>query len=73
MIPKLDTEMGISVYSTPFKGCGGKIRVESEDFFVKEILSKKSLSDVSQDSGFAVYKLKKRNIDTFHALQDILK
>ncbi len=73
MIPKLDTEMGISVYSTPFKGCGGKIRVESEDFFVKEILSKKSLSGISQDSGFAVYKLKKRNIDTFHALQDILK
>ena len=73
MIPKLDTDIGISVYSTSFNGCGGKIRQNLEDFVVSEILSEKSLSSIKQNDGYAVYKLKKQNIDTNHALKEIFK
>jgi len=34
VIPKLDSQIGISVYSTNFSGIGGKIRIEPEDFQV---------------------------------------
>ncbi len=73
MIPKIDLDIGISVYSTSFSGCGGKIRQNIEDFAVKEILSEKSMSSIKQSDGYAVYKLKKQNIDTNHALQDFFK
>ncbi len=49
MIPKIDFEIGISVYSTNFKGCGGKIRTQVEDFQVSEILSKKAMAAISQE------------------------
>ncbi len=42
MIPRIDAEIGISTFSTKFKGCGGKIREKAEDFVVSEILSKKN-------------------------------
>jgi len=71
VIPKIDSNLGI-VYCTSFSGCGGKIKVKNEDFVVSEVLSKKSLSKFEQ-SGYAVYKLKKNNIDTHHALSKILK
>ena len=73
MIPKIDSEIGISVYSTNFAGCGGKIRVNEGDFKVSELLSEKSMSMINQDDGYAVYKLKKRNIDTHHALESIFR
>ena len=73
MIPKLDIDIGISVYSTSFDGCGGKIRQNVEDFIVSEILSEKSLASIKQSDGYAVYKLKKQNIDTNHALKEIFK
>ena len=73
MIPKIDSDIGISVYSTSFNGCGGKIRQNAEDFIVNEILSEKSTSSIKQNEGYAVYKLKKQNIDTSHALQDFFK
>ncbi|HXG14072.1 MAG TPA: tRNA pseudouridine(13) synthase TruD [Candidatus Nitrosotenuis sp.] len=73
MIPKIDSEIGILVYTTKFSGCGGKIRQRREDFAVSEILSDKLLESLSQQDGFAVYKLKKSGIDTNHALQIILK
>jgi len=41
VIPKIDTEIGITVYSTKFDGIGGKIRVEPEDFQVTELISEK--------------------------------
>ncbi len=69
MIPKIDTDIGISLYSTSFSGCGGKIRQSIKDFLVSEILSEKSMSSIKQSDGYAVYKLKKQNIDTNHALQ----
>ena len=42
MIPDLDSQIGISVYSTSFTGIGGKIRMTPEDFEVTELISKKS-------------------------------
>ena len=73
MIPKLDHDIGISIYSTSFKGCGGKIRSKEEDFAVSEILSKKTMSRISKNDGYAVFILKKQNIDTNHALLNIFK
>lgn len=73
MIPKPDTEIGILVYSTKFEGCGGKIRLNNDDFFVSEVLQKMTLSNISEEEGYAVYKLKKHGIDTFHALSNIFK
>ena len=73
MIPKIDIDIGISTYCTTFKGCGGKIRERNDDFLVSEILSDKTLSSIKQLDGYIVYKLKKQNIDTNHALKDIFK
>ncbi len=73
MIPNIDFQIGISVYSTNFKGCGGKIRTQVEDFQVSEILSKKAMTAISQEGNYAVYKLKKQSIDTNHSLSNIFK
>ncbi|MBM2818902.1 MAG: tRNA pseudouridine synthase TruD [Nitrosarchaeum sp.] len=73
MIPTIDSQLGISVYSTTFNGIGGRIRVEAEDFEVTEVLSEKSLKSISPQNGYAVYKLKKKKIDTNHALADIFR
>ena len=71
MIPDLDSQIGISVYSTNFPGIGGKIRMSPDDFQVREIISKKKEDSISDQDGYAVYKLKKKNIDTNHALSGI--
>lgn len=73
MIPEIDSKLGISVFSTSFEGCGGKIRLTDDDFFVSEILSDGILSLIIDKGEFAVYKLTKQNIDTNHALKNILK
>lgn len=73
MIPKIDSEIGILTHTTNYSGCGGRIRVHHGDFKVLEILDKKTLESFSQDTGYAVYKLKKSGIDTNHALQTITK
>ena len=73
MIPKIDSSIGIFVYSTNFEGIGGKIRTSQEDFFVSEILDQKILSKISKTGDYAVYKLKKYGIDTNHALSEIFK
>ena len=73
MIPKIDRELGISVYSTKFQGTGGKIKLQNYDFIVKEIISEKSMKSIHNKDGFAVYLLKKNGIDTTHALNDIKK
>lgn len=72
MIPKIDSDIGIGLYSTKFAGCGGKIRTILDDFTVSEVLSKKTLDSLS-DNGYAVYRLKKSGIDTNHALDLVLK
>ena len=73
MIPNLDSQIGIYVYSTKFNGIGGKIRVESEDFQVAEIISERAQNSINDQDGYAVYKLKKKKIDTNHALSGIFR
>lgn len=73
MIPKLDSQIGISVYSTNFSGIGGKIRIEPEDFQVSELISDKAKNSIKEENGYAVYKLKKKKIDTNHALSGIFR
>ena len=73
MIPKIDSQIGISVYSTKFEGTGGIIRTSPEDFEVSEVISDKSLKLISEQGDYAVYKLKKKKIDTNHALSDIFR
>ena len=73
MIPDLDSQIGITVYSTNFSGIGGKIRSTPDDFQVSEIISDKTKNSISNQDGYAVYKLKKKKIDTNHALSDIFR
>ena len=73
MIPKIDTDIGISTYSTKFPRVSGKIKSSSDDFFVSEVLSKKILDTISENDGFSVYILQKNGIDTTHALRDVEK
>ncbi len=71
MIPKIDSDIGITLYTTKYPGCGGTIKVHNDDFKVFEVLSQKTLDSISQSEGFAAYKLKKSGIDTTHALETI--
>ncbi len=73
MIPKIDSQIGILVYSTSFNGIGGRIKNNPEDFEVFEIISDRSLKSIKEQEGYAVFKLKKKNIDTNHALSDIFR
>ena len=73
MIPQIDSKIGISVYTTEFTGTGGSIRDSPEDFQVSEVISESALKSIKEESGYAVYMLKKKNIDTAHALSAILK
>ena len=73
MIPKIDSEIGITVYSTKLSGSGGTIKNQNDDFIVSEIITEKAHAMINEDSGYAVYKLKKNGIDTTHALNEIFK
>jgi len=73
VIPNLDSEIGITTYSTEFDGIGGKIRVEPEDFQVTELISQRAQNSINDQKGYAVYKLKKKKIDTNHALSDVFR
>ena len=73
MIPDIDSQIGISVYTTKFSGIGGKIRIHPEDFEVSELISKRATNSITNESGYAVYKLKKKKIDTNHALSGIFR
>ena len=73
MIPEIDSELGLSVYSTKFLGAKGKIKQNNEDFEVSEVISEKANNVISENIGLAVYILKKNGIDTRHALHDVEK
>ncbi len=73
MIPQIDKEIGISVYTTKSSSISGKIKQNENDFSVKEVLSEKAIDSLDNDEGHAVYLLKKSGIDTNHALADIEK
>ena len=73
MIPKLDSEIGIFTYCTDFEGIGGRIKETPEDFEVSEEILEKTKNSIVEKGDYAVYKLKKKNIDTNHALADIFR
>ena len=73
MIPQIDKEIGISVYTTKSAPVSGKIKKNENDFLVKEVLSEKVIDSFDNLDGHAVYLLKKSGIDTNHALIDIGK
>jgi len=73
VIPKIDSDIGISLYATKSVGTGGTIKKSNDDFKVKELLSEKALKTISNDHGLSVYILKKNGIDTSHALRDVEK
>jgi len=73
VIPEIDSELGLSVYSTNFPGTKGKIKQRNEDFVVREIISEKASNTITEDNGLAVYILRKNGIDTTHALHDVEK
>ena len=73
MIPQIDNEIGISVYTTKSSSVQGKIKQNENDFLVKEVLSEKAIDSFDNLDGHAVYLLKKSGIDTNHALIDIEK
>lgn len=69
-IPGIDAEIGMSHYATEFPGTGGRIRAHAEDFAVSEVISGMVLRSISEENGYAIYRLKKRNIDTAHAISE---
>jgi tRNA pseudouridine13 synthase len=71
VIPQIDDEIGISVYTTKPSSVSGKIKQNENDFLVKEVLSEKAIDSFDNLDGHAVYLLKKSGIDTNHALIDI--
>ena len=73
MIPEIDSQIGIRVYSTDFPGTGGTIRNTPSDFDVSEVISKRAIMSLSSKGDYCVYKLKKRRIDTTHALDDVFR
>ena len=73
MIPQIDKELGIYVYTTNSSSISGKIKQNENDFLVKEVLSEKAIDSFDNLDGHAVYLLKKSGIDTNHALIDIEK
>ena len=73
MIPKIDSDIGIFLYTTKSVGTGGIIKKSNDDFKVKELLSEKALKTISNDIGLSVYTLQKNGIDTSHALRDVEK
>ncbi len=68
-MPGLDADIGIRIYTTGSAGCGGRIKENIGDFAVSEELRAHALDHISQDSGYAVYVMRKAGIDTAHALR----
>ena len=62
LIPLLDSQIGITVYSTKFCRHWGQIRVEPVDFEVTELVSEKIRNSMNQSDGYAVYKLKRERL-----------
>tara|TARA_Y100000996_G_scaffold393259_1_gene356627 strand:- start:808 stop:2001 length:1194 start_codon:yes stop_codon:yes gene_type:complete len=73
VIPQIDKDIGISVYTTKSIPVNGKIKQNENDFCVSEVLSEKALLSFDNITGHAVYLLTKSGIDTNHALSDIEK
>lgn len=71
--PEADRRIGMLAYSTAGAGTGGSLRRSPGDFAVAEVLRPAALSMMSAvpadgGGGHAVYLLRKKGIDTTHAL-----
>ena len=66
---ELDKAIGIEVYSTDFKGIGGRTKFNYSSFIVEEVI--KDIRFV--DDGYALYRLEKEGIDTQHVIDDIAR
>ena len=58
MIPEIDSELGLTVYSTNLPGIKGKIKQNNEDFEVSEVISEKASNAISEAHGLAVCPLR---------------
>ncbi|MDA7953186.1 MAG: tRNA pseudouridine(13) synthase TruD [Nitrosopumilus sp.] len=65
-----DRAAGMLVYGTGTPGCGGRIRSSPDDFKVREVLSEAALREIGRGGRYAVYLLRKRGIDTMHAIRE---
>ena len=70
--PEIDILAGIKYYSTSFKGIGGAIKKNNDDFYVKEIINQNFLNDLSEKKldkyVFPVYEMEKKGLDSNHAV-----
>src|SRR5689334_8810909 len=70
--PEIDILAGIKYYSTSFKGIGGAIKKNNDDFYVKEIINQNFLNDLSEKKLdkyiFPVYEMEKKGLDSNHAI-----
>lgn len=75
--PESDRAVGMHAYSTGDAGTGGSLRRSPGDFAVAEVLRPAALSMIrggkreGAGGGHAVYLLRKRGIDTRHALERV--
>ena len=59
MIPDIDSQIGISLYTTKFSGIGGKIRITPEDFEVSELISKRATNSITDEEWLCCLQIKK--------------
>lgn len=73
--PETDRAVGMHAYSTGGAGTGGSLRRSPGDFVVAEVLRPAALSMIrgaaEGGGGHAVYLMRKRGIDTRHALERV--
>jgi len=63
-------EIGIEGYATDSRGLGGKTRTSAEDFVVDEVIDENILKSIKKEYSrqkFAIFTLRKMNIDSIHA------
>ena len=60
MIPDLDSQIGINVYSTSFDGIGGTIRNSPEDFEVSEVISEKIKNSIKSEGELCCLQITKK-------------
>jgi len=70
--PQIEASIGIKYYVTSTPGTLGEFRRLYEDFYVKEILST-NIKRFKGEGGHVLFKLVKKGIDTFSALEAISK
>ncbi|HXY86883.1 MAG TPA: tRNA pseudouridine(13) synthase TruD [Candidatus Acidoferrales bacterium] len=66
-VPDADVKAGMEVYLTRFRGLGGKIRQNVEDFKVDEVYDTK----FSVMGKYAIVKVTKVNAETHHVVRDL--